>query len=121
MKRALVNTSLLRSPTRAVISNYFATIKEPLKNEINFELTARQRSMLNQVQLRQNRQSDQDSEENTKFELRGHVNKEGLLVVDNLSIEFMHRWMDCTKPLTTNPNGEQNDKIVEPTTPSKKM
>lgn len=59
---------------------------------IDFALTERQIRTLRE--LAQSVPTPQSSQEDHSVKLQGYM-KDGKLVIENLTVEYLHRWMDC--------------------------
>lgn len=59
---------------------------------IDFALTERQERTLRE--LNASVPTQESSSEDHTVKLQGYM-KDGKLVVENLTVEYMHRWMDC--------------------------
>ncbi len=74
---------------------------------IDFALTERQIRTLRE--LAQSVPTPQSSQEDHSVKLQGYM-QDGKLVIENLTVEYLHRWMDCAdhprprKPIQSDDN-----------------
>ena len=69
---------------------------DPTDHGISLALTERQKDSLQALNkpVVQPDCDEGDHKEEHTVKIEGRV-KDGQLIVDNMSVEFMHRWMDC--------------------------
>ena len=63
-----------------------------ISSPVDFRVTAAQKKQLESL-----KQGRSGKKEDVAVEIKGHMTG-GKLYIQNLDIEFLHRWMDCMTP-----------------------